>query len=143
MNHSPDEVSDGFRMDRSLFAGRVTLIELTDRVDGRGGLLPFDFRDLPFQPRRAFITHDVPAGTTRGGHAHKQGMQLLIRVSGRVLVALRDARKQETCVLQRSDIGLLIGPGIWSQQTYLEPGTSLLVFASTSYDSASYLTDPQ
>lgn len=127
---------------RVFYEDKVELVQLSERLDERGVLLPIDFSTLPFQPRRVFITHDVPAGTTRGGHAHKEESQLLIRLTGQLQVAMRYNSQLEVCLLERSDVGLLIGPGVWSEQTYLEPGTTLLVLANTPYDPASYLRDP-
>ena len=97
---------------------------------------------MPFHPCRAFVIHDVPAGTTRGRHAHKHGLQFLIRLTGRLLIALRYNGEEQTCALESSDLGLLVGPEVWSKQTYVEPGTTLLVFASAPYDPASYVIDP-
>jgi dTDP-4-dehydrorhamnose 3,5-epimerase-like enzyme len=127
--------------ERVFFEGQAELIPLTERLDERGALLPMDFPTLPFQPCRIFVTHDVPAGTTRGGHAHRRGWQLLVRLTGRLKVAMRYNNQPEVCLLDRSDVGLLIGPRVWSEQTYLEPATTLLVLASTPYDPASYLID--
>ena len=126
----------------SIFGGQAQLIELSEHKDERGALIPLDFSKMPFQPCRAFVINDVPAGTTRGRHAHKHGLQFLIRLTGRLLITLRYNGEEQTCVLERSDLGLLVGPGVWSKQTYAEPDTTLLVFASAPYDPASYVIDP-
>lgn len=127
--------------ERQFFAGKAELIQLSVVSDDRGALLPIDFSKLPFQPCRIFVTHDVPAGTTRGGHAHKRGSQLLVRLTGRLKISMRYNGHMDICFLERAGLGLLIGPGVWSEQTYLEPATTLLVLASTPYDPKSYLVD--
>ena len=38
--------------------------------------------DLPFNVRRVYYLYDVPSGSDRGGHAHKDLYQLIIAVSG-------------------------------------------------------------
>ena len=42
---------------------RKNLIEYTD---DRGGVVPIDFSDLPFIPKRIFYVKDVPKNTIRG-----------------------------------------------------------------------------
>lgn len=134
-------VDTGCRHERQFFADKAELIQLSEKTDDRGALLPIDFSKLPFQPCRIFVTHDVPTGTTRGGHAHKEGSQLLVRLTGRLKITMRYNSQVEVCFLETSTVGLLIGPRVWSEQTYLEPATTLLVLASTPYDPASYLAD--
>jgi dTDP-4-dehydrorhamnose 3,5-epimerase-like enzyme len=134
--YAPSSVAQAF------FDGRASLIPLICNIDRRGSLLPVDFSDLPFHPCRAFVVQDVPAGTARGGHAHRRGSQLLVRLAGRVLVEMRVGGQQAHCLLDRSDRGLLVGPGVWAQQTYVDSGAILLVFASEPYDPADYLAGP-
>jgi len=127
---------------QAFFAGRASLVPIICNTDRRGALLLIDFRDLPFHPCRAFVVQDVPAGTTRGGHAHQRGSQVLVRLAGRILVEMRVGGEQARCLLNGSDRGLLVGPGVWAQQTYVDPGTILLVFASEPYDPADYFAGP-
>lgn len=129
------------RTDFAFFGGHAKFIELPEKNDARGSLVPFEFQDLPFQPRRVFVTRDVPVGTTRGGHALKTDSQLLVRITGRIRVRLRYGDELEICVLDSSNVGLFVGPGIWFEQTYLEPESSLLVLASAPYDPTSYIRD--
>lgn len=42
-------------------------------------------------------------------------------------------------LLDSGRVGLLLGPGVWCQQKYLDEGSVLLVFASEPYDPASYI----
>lgn len=119
----------------------MRLVRLPARVDDRGTLLPFDFADLPFVPRRAFVVHDVPAGAARGGHAHLRGQQLLVRLSGRIAVELRCDGDERRVELASSARGVLIAPGVWSRQTYHGPDARLLVFADEPYDPASYVSE--
>jgi dTDP-4-dehydrorhamnose 3,5-epimerase-like enzyme len=102
--------------------------------DERGTLLPLEFSDLPFTPCRAFIVSEVPTGKVRGRHAHRDGDQFLVCLAGRVLVDMRYQERHEQCVLEDGSEGLFIGSGVWAQQTYLEEGSMLLVFASVPYE---------
>jgi hypothetical protein len=113
------------------------------RVDqSRGSLLPFEFSGLPFVPRRIFVVDQVPAGTCRGAHAHRSARQLLVCLAGRIEVELRDGDSVESVTLDDSRHGLLIEPGVWAAQTYLDTGSVLLVLSDESYDEAAYLERP-
>lgn len=125
------------------FDGRVRLLPLERRVDARGALLPLDLDRLPFVPRRVFTVSGVPRGGIRGGHGHRVGQQLLVCLQGRVRVRMRDARDAVELTLDPGAGGLLVGPGVWGEQAYLEEGTVLLVLASEPYDPSSYFHDPR
>ena len=124
---------------RRFFAGRARLLQFDACVDPRGTLIPFDFSHLPLAPRRVFLVQEVPAGTTRGGHAHTHGQQLLVRLTGEIVVCLRCDGREERVVLSASDQGLLIGPGIWSSQLYRGEQAALMVIASEPYDADAYV----
>lgn len=126
----------------SWFDGRVRLLALDRRVDARGALLPLDFDRLPFVPRRVFAVSGVPRGGVRGGHGHRVGQQLLVCLRGRVRVRMRDAREAVELTLDPGAGGLLVEPGIWGEQAYLDEDAVLLVLASDPYDPSSYFNDP-
>lgn len=96
---------------------------------------------IPFEPRRFFLVHDVPVGTSRGGHAHKSCQQLLVAVRGQVAVALDAGNEKAEYLLERPDQALHIPAGIWGEQRYLGTDSCLLVLASEPYDPDEYLTD--
>lgn len=126
---------------RILPGGRARWVQLPQRDDKLGSLLPVDFASLPFVPGRLFVVHQVPPGGVRGGHAHKSARQLLVCIAGRIDVELRDAGVVETVTLDCANSGLLIEAGVWAAQTYVEPATILLVLTSEPYDIASYFDD--
>jgi len=123
---------------RTYFGGRAGLIKFSLHEEGRGTLLPLYFDTMPFQPCRTFAVSDVPAGTTRGGHSHRDGWQLLICLNGRIDVLMRYGSAKVSISLAQPSLGVTIGAGVWSQQTYMTAGSVLLVFASEPYDSKSY-----
>jgi dTDP-4-dehydrorhamnose 3,5-epimerase-like enzyme len=125
------------------FGGRARRIALPERVDPRGALLPLDFDRLPFEPRRIFVVHDVPAGTTRGGHAHRSSRMLLVRLAGRIDVELRAGGDRAMVVLDRSDTALLLEPGVWAAHTYVTADATILVLADEPFDPAGYSTEPE
>lgn len=107
----------------------------------RGLLLPFDFGSLPFVPARIFVVRDVPVGTVRGGHAHRLQQQLLFCLSGSLEVVLERGAESARVLLDSPAKGLLIEPGIWSSQTFLEVDSVELVFSSGPYDPLEYVVD--
>jgi UDP-2-acetamido-3-amino-2,3-dideoxy-glucuronate N-acetyltransferase len=120
------------------FGGRAALVSWLRYVDERGVLLPLEFSDMPFDPRRSFVIRGESAGTVRGEHSHITGQQMLICVAGSIEVQMRVDEDEVTVQLHPHSDGLLIGSGIWSQQTYIQPGSILLAFASEPYDPGSY-----
>ena len=119
----------------------MRVIKFSSLDDDRGSLIPFDFTQMPFAPCRAFIVHGVPPHASRGGHAHSRGQQLLIRLAGEISVDLSCDGNEARIELLVSDEGLLIGPRIWSKQTYSGPEAKLLVLASEPYDANSYIRE--
>lgn len=123
----------------SWLEGKARRIPLEQFSDVRGSLLPLDFHALPFEPRRIFVVHEVPAGAVRGRHAHHRSRQLLVRLQGRIEVEMRYQGVSARTVLEDSHAGLLLEAGVWSAQTYLAPGSSLLVLASEPFHPSSYI----
>lgn len=115
-------------------------INLSPVHEKRGKLTEVDFHDLPFTPVRTFFISEVPAGTVRGGHAHRWGKQLLVCLSGRIKVLLRQDDREQSAICEANNRALLLEAGVWSQQTYLDAGSSLLVFCSHPFSCDSYVS---
>lgn len=125
------------------FGGRACLLALPAKVEERGTLLPLEFDALPFTPRRCFSVGNVLPGTARGRHAHRTASQFLVCLSGRIRILMRADGEDVEIDLADNSSGLLIGPGIWAQQTYMTENAVLLVLASEAYDPASYVSDAE
>lgn len=120
------------------FDGRASAFALTRHHDSRGALTPLALAPLPFPVRRVFTVAGVPAGTVRGGHGHQRGWQLLVCVSGTLDVRLHCAGLEVRRQLSARGPALLIGAGVWAEQTYVDAHTVLLVACSEDYDPSSY-----
>lgn len=118
------------------------LVPLALHADRRGALVPLEFDDLPFRPRRVFVVSGVPPGTIRGRHAQRRGRQLLVCSSGRVTVELRRGARVSTVTLDRPDRGLLVDAGVWAAQTYETAGAVLVVLASEPFDRGAIVPEP-
>ena len=51
---------------------------------------------------------------------------------------MRREQQEVRSVLVPTGPGLLLGPGVWCRQTYLDSDSVLLVLASEPYDPSSY-----
>ena len=118
--------------------GRARLLSFETKTDARGALTPLAFDSLPFVPVRSFFVHGVPAGMVRGGHSHNSSRQLLFCVSNSISVLMLYGGEQASVVLDNCSHGLLIEAGVWSQQTYVTPGSVLYALASEPFSPASY-----
>tara|TARA_B100001115_G_C15487199_1_gene230132 strand:+ start:130 stop:510 length:381 start_codon:yes stop_codon:yes gene_type:complete len=88
-----------------------------------------------FQLKRVFIVNGKN-GEVRGGHAHKKCTQILICISGEVVV---DINKKEKVVLSIPSDGLIISPLIWSSQRYVTDTSKLMVLCDYKYDEKDYI----
>lgn len=128
--------------DLPLRIGRAQL-NLAPRVDDLRGALTFGEVGvhLPFTPLRYFIVSEVPNQEIRGEHAHLECHQLLICVSGEVMVAIDDGSARGEVLLDRSDVALHLPPRVWASQYKYSADATLLVLASHTYDESDYIRD--
>ena len=108
-------------------AGNITIIQ-------NGGRLPFDIK-------RVYYLYDVPGGSERGGHAHKDLFQLIIAASGAFDVILDDGQNRKIVQLNRPNFALLVVPGIWREIINFSSGAICLVLASEKYNIEDYIHD--
>ena len=108
--------------------------------DDRGQLVALEeFKDIPFRIKRVYYLYDVPGGTTRGGHAHRNLRQLIIAASGSFDVILDDGKKRTKYSLNRSYHGLYIPTMHWREIENFSSGAVCMVLASEHYDESDYI----
>jgi UDP-2-acetamido-3-amino-2,3-dideoxy-glucuronate N-acetyltransferase len=118
----------------------VKLLEFPLIADPRGNLMFAEFpRHLPFQPKRFFMTYDVPVASVRGEHAHKQLEQVIVCVKGSMEVTVDDGAVRERYLLDSPRTALYIPPLIWGVQHGHSEDCVMLVFASDVYNESGYL----
>lgn len=113
--------------------------------------LPFfenDFGDLvsiesqteiiPFDIKRVFNVRS-PKNSIRGKHAHIECSQLLVCANGSIRVECDNGSEVSNYLLNQPNIGLLIYPGVWSQQEYLEDNTILTVICDQKFSEKDYI----
>lgn len=118
------------------------IINLSTIKRREGNITPVEGgRDIPFQIERIYYLYDVPGGSSRGGHAHKELQQLLVAVMGSFDVILDDGNQKKTVHLDRAYHGLYIPQRIWRELENFSSGGICLVLASAFYDPDEYIYD--
>lgn len=118
------------------------LVDLPRINDPRGNLTFIEgTRHVPFDIRRVYYLYDVPGGSERGGHAHRDLRQLIVAMSGSFDVVLDDGVSRRRVHLNRSYQGLLVCPMIWRELDNFSSGSVCMVLASEYYDEADYHRD--
>lgn len=109
--------------------------------DSRGALTVVDLAArLPFAVVRLFFVTDVPAGMVRGQHGHYRCSQYFLCQAGRLQTTVSDGDEERVFMLEPGQ-GLLVRPGIFASETYLEPGTILQVLCDRPYEKDDYIHD--
>jgi dTDP-4-dehydrorhamnose 3,5-epimerase-like enzyme len=120
----------------------VKIINIPKITDVRGNLSVIENDVVPFSIKRVYYLYDVPSGSYRGGHAHKELEQLLIAISGSFDVVLKDQDgNKRTITLNKPDKGLLIPNMVWRELEDFSSGAICLVIASQPYDEDDYIYD--
>jgi len=119
----------------------VQIIEIPKIHDRRGNLSVIEGNTIPFELKRVYYLYDVPSGSERGGHSHKEQQELLIAISGSFDVILKDGDQEKIVTLNKPNFGLLIGKGIWRELQDFSSGSICLVMASDVFEENDYIRD--
>lgn len=96
---------------------------------------------LPFKPERIYWTYYTPESIVRGRHAHYKTQQVLIAVSGSILVNIETYQgKLFTYKLDKPSQGLFIPPLSWHTMQYSHSAVQLIL-ASSLFDENDYIRD--
>jgi hypothetical protein len=118
------------------------LIELPKIADPRGNLTFVEGGNhIPFDIKRVYYLYDVPGGSDRGAHAHKNLHQFVIAMSGSFDIVLDDGERQRRFHLNRSYYGLYVCPMMWRTLDNFSSGGVCMVLASERYDESDYIRD--
>lgn len=118
------------------------IIDLPKIHDPRGNLTFIESSNqIPFDIKRVYYTYDVPGGSERGSHAHKNLHQFIIAMSGSFDVVLDDGREIKRFHLNRSHYGLYVCPMMWRLLDNFSSGAVCLVLVSAMYSESDYIRD--
>lgn len=111
-------------------------------VDGAGTLYVGElarFHHGPFD--RIVLITGVPAGGSRGGHAHKRQYEYVICVSGGADVWLESHGELAKVELRRPGRALYLPAGYWRDLVAFAPGTVIAMLAAEPFDEDDYIRD--
>lgn len=117
----------------------LKILEIPKIKDPKGNLAVIEKDVIPFKIQRVYYLFDVPSGSTRGGHAHRNLNQFLIALSGSFDVILKDGLEEKRITLNNPSRGLLITPSIWRELENFSSGAVCLVVASDIYRRDDYI----
>lgn len=120
-----------------------SIIELDKHHSDRKGNLSVveNGSTFPFDVKRVYYLYDVPGGESRGAHAHKDLIQLIIAASGSFRVTLDDGMIKRSFFLNRPYQGLYVKPGLWRDLDDFSSGAVCMVLASDVYQKEDYIRD--
>jgi dTDP-4-dehydrorhamnose 3,5-epimerase-like enzyme len=96
---------------------------------------------IPFEIKRIFWSYYTPQMITRGRHAHHNLQQVLVAVSGKIVVTNENPAGDTTVhVLENPNVGLYIPPMHWHVMQFSHNAVMLSI-ASTDYDEQDYIRD--
>lgn len=94
---------------------------------------------VPFTINRVFWTYYTPESIVRGRHAHYQTEQVLVAVTGRIIVTTEEPDGTiQVFNLESPNEGVYIPPNCWHTMQYSHTAVQL-VFASTKYNEFDYI----
>ncbi len=117
------------------------LIDIPKIKDYRGNLAVVEKQTVPFDIKRVYYLYDIPSDAYRGGHAHKEQLEVLIALSGSFEVLLDNGSEKEKVTLSKPDKGLLISKKIWRELGNFSSGAVCLVLASDVFLESDYIRD--
>lgn len=117
----------------------IQILSIPKIEDPRGNLSVIENDIVPFDIKRVYYLYDVPSGSERGGHAHKELKEFLVALSGSFDVVLKDGEEEQIVTLNKPYQGLLINPGIWRELQNFSSGSVCLVVASEVYIEEDYI----
>lgn len=97
--------------------------------------------EIAFPIKRVYYLYGLSHDLRRGFHAHKRLEQYLICIYGSCSVLLDDGKERASVKLDRPNVGLYVGPGIWHEMFEFSKDAVLLVLASDRYSEEDYIRD--
>ena len=111
-----------------------------EKVEDARGVLSFADKssDLPFKIERVYWLTQVPDQQVRGDHAHKTSRQVIICISGKILISLKSQQGQiEEFTLDDPSQGLYIPPLWWGKMVF--HNATMVGLASDPFDESDYI----
>lgn len=123
----------------------MKLIDIPTFTDARGTLCVADGAagGFPFEVKRAFWIYGVPAGQTRGSHAHRTCAEVVIPLCGNVVAHVTDGVQSADFLLDDRRRGLYIPAMTWCSFSNFSADCVCLCLTPEPYDEAGYINDKE
>jgi len=96
---------------------------------------------LPFEVKRVYWTYYTPESVERGGHAHHNLEQILVALSGKIIVTTEmPGGKKESFILESPDKGVFLPKYCWHIMQYSHNSAQMCI-ASMAYAESDYIRD--
>jgi hypothetical protein len=96
---------------------------------------------LPLSTNRVYWTYYTPESIRRGGHAHYQLEQILVAVSGKIIVETEmPGGVKERFILESPNVGLYMPIYCWHIMQYTHSSVQMCI-ANMVYDEKDYIRD--
>jgi len=119
----------------------LKLTKLPHYFENNGDLIVIEgMNNVPFEIARMFLVR-APDGAIRGQHAHRKCSQFFSCSNGSIEILCDDGEKTVSFTLDHPATGLLVPPGIWSQQIYGGPHATLTVLCDQRYEANDYIRE--
>ena len=116
------------------------IVNMDIHGDSRGKIVSLEgLKNIPFEIKRMYYMFDTLPNESRGFHAHAKLEQVIIAMDGACRFVLDDGEERAEVLLNRPDVGLYIGPGMWREMHDFSYGCKLVVLASEYYDEKEYI----
>lgn len=120
-------------------SGYIQLKKIHDERDGSLVIAEAQ-RDIPFTIKRVYYINNLEnCVSVRGRHAHKQLQQVIFCINGSFVLHLDDGMNKQDILMNKDNIGVILGPMLWHEMLDFSSGCVLLVFASDYYDENDYV----
>ncbi len=121
----------------------VRMLEFSEFGDERGRMVVVEgINDIPFEIKRIFYIYGTDKDVIRGQHANRNSEFVLINVSGKSKVLVKDGKGNEAVFsLNRPHTGIYLPNMVWKEMYDFSEDSVLLVLASEKYDASEYISD--
>ena len=95
--------------------------------------------DLLFEVKRIYWTYFTPENVKRGGHAHHRLEQILVAVSGKIIVSTQmPGEEGQLFILESGDKGIFLPKYCWHTMQYSHNAVQMCI-ANTAYEESDYI----
>lgn len=96
---------------------------------------------LPFEVKRVYWTYFTPNNLCRGGHAHHELEQILVAVSGKIIVTTQmPGEAEERFILETANEGVFLPKYCWHIMEYSHNSVQMCI-ANMVYRESDYIRD--